>query len=395
MTVSPAELAQEIGRGYRDPELPIRFYTRSPGLASSLSALVRGVDDQHLNYFVFNSIEDEELRHLVARSLTERTHAELDRVPAKHEGDSPSGLGAFLASIIEECGGDPRVLEPLVSGWRKWIADEAALDTRVWKGPFLVGPQLDKDPLPDWDLGTDEGRALRDDVRRLVIAAESGGRTSVRGEVIQHIRDLSSLSSGSSEVALDYRTVRDWYTRARRQAIAAQHAARLGSTLPVDVRPVGPVRHLTNDLDHGSVDLVEASLRVDLPEGFLDRVAVMSGDQYRQLFVTERDHIESWWSSGNVDALRRVVDALFEASGDIGAKSKAHPSRLTQWIGKVAGAAAGTGAVLITKEPLAGIATGTGTPMLVEALGKKAAGSRRRRRVLQYIRSRPGVAARS
>jgi hypothetical protein len=93
--------------------------------------------------------------------------------------------------------------------------------------------------------------------------------------------------------------VGSWYNQARHRAIANQHHANLGASLPFDVRPVTANRKLVKALADGNLDLIAPSLRIDLPEGFLASLSVIPGDEFGNLSLELHEDMEQWWGSAD------------------------------------------------------------------------------------------------
>lgn len=307
---SPEQVTTDIGRGVRDPVLPLEIRARSSRLEEALVTLLRLPDADHLTDFVFNTISDPAARDALAEELWRTPAALLDR-SLRGADRASQGVARLVRDVLRGLGFAEELVDPLEQGWDRWIA-APTVSVRRWDAPFDLADAVRRDPIAPSDLFTDRGKHT---LRRIRSSGMRGEPSSRRARVSTILRDARK-SRLNAEEALDLVTAEHWYTQARHRAIALQHHCSHTRTEPMQMRPVSPLRKLVATIDEGTADLVQAEARIDLPDDFLSRLAILDGEDFRKAtHLTER-HLEAWWRTGDIHALKQSVAVILEASGE-------------------------------------------------------------------------------
>lgn len=310
LRTDPVDLEKRIGRGIDNKQLPIEIRTRSETLEESLAHLLDRSGTDTFNAFPFNTIRDRFVRHRLALHL-ETLKQEVLREHLRRADSVPSALSGFLREQLQRVDANAdEDLEQMEEGWSKWIAAEKKGHVTCirWDRPLSLADALNRDAIdPDEDLLTAAGR----DMHREIIQAVRHGST-YRSQVTSYayVYEFNKESLTPSE-ALDLRTLELWYNQARHRAFALQHAAdQYVHAEDQFVTPVGPLRRHVKRIAEN--ELAPSAAEVTVPELFLLRLAAMSNDTFARMAMETRAMLESWWDTGDRDALRCAIDVLLQ-----------------------------------------------------------------------------------
>lgn len=339
----PEELLGLLGRGFSvDPTetnvLPIEIRSRRSTLADSLTHLLRREDSDHLNHYVFKTIEDPILREGVARELG-RTHADqLDRALAS-SSDPAEAVISLLRRCLDRLGARDRVdevLGPIERGWRRWLELESRIRVEPWaRGrSFPLAAALAEEPLPQSQLSTAAGHEAQ---RLALLRVERG--SLYRGDISRDLTGVKeqAIADKNSEGIAEAELVERWYSRGRYRAIAWQHEC---ACVQVDrpwLEPLSGLQALYREL------LAQPDAeRVALPEGVITALGDLPADEFRRLTYEHRRDLLAWWHEGQLDGLHRTSERLAGlVQLDPERRNPVGLSELIGAAGPVGGAAAG------------------------------------------------------
>lgn len=340
--VSPTELLKKLGRCAPDDDpvasavLPIELRTRRATLSESLAELLRRERSSVLNHRAFKTIEDEDLRDAVARTLGSTPAERLDRALASAP-DPAQAVMRVLRESFNDLGVADRadaVLGPIEQGWRTWLELESRLDVRQWPPdrPFRLADALAIEELPDVRLLTPMGA----EAHRLTQEHVALG-SRYRGDVWRDLVQLRQDANGDDDALAEVEMVERWYSRGRYRAIAWQHQS---ACVQVDRPWLEPLSAL-QALYREALDRPEGN-HVEVPDGVISALGDMDAEAFRRLTFTYRRELAAWWREGDVDGLRLTAAALADEVKL--APPRRNPVGLSELVGAagpVGGAAAG------------------------------------------------------
>ncbi len=357
-------------------KLPLRHLevrARSESLAAALKGFVVSPDRSTLSPLRFSAIPGSEARGAVQAALSERPSS-----------DVRSWLD--VPRILQESGVEQGQVEALREAWGAWVAAQESESIRVQRwdnGRFDLKGAMRAEPL----------ESLRDQLLSTAgietvdeILAHSGYRSDLMATI------AASRSHAEREELLDLLKVESWFHRAYNRAAAWQHECLFEATDHMESAHGPRFGRLMDRLQFGPWPKdISPDLEVPLPSGFMDALAYLPLDDYEFVMATNREDLESWWTQGDLDALKRAVNALVERV------LSARPSRgLPRWAqaglkvcaggvgGAVGAAVAGLpGAVL---GGAAGAAMGEGVEFVLKEAGDEGGHGRLVRRIVEHAR---------
>jgi hypothetical protein len=406
LSVSPATLAEAIGRGQRERHLPLEIRCRSPlpagsRIADSLRNLLFRADSKFLNTYAFNAIDDPQTRVALASELgripADRLHARLDHSEPE---DVPTELAKFLMAIA---GPDAEQdLIRMAAGWSAWVTAEksGAIHTVPWDRDFDLPGALRAEPFDHTVLHTDAGREVLTAIE--AVLARSRHRSDLTMIFEEARRNFGWRTDADTDPndleAKDLRDIDRWYSRARYLAAARQHDADISYVFDPVAAPQNNAERRALQIERGS-----AATDVVLADELLPGLALMADEEFGRFTQMHRATLATIWHGGTPRDVRKLVQELGAWLDRLDLPSARSGRRLGRftWISLVAGPAAGLGAqVAVGPEALSSVATASlaaGAALTGATVDymKSRPQSVATRRVLQYLRSRVQSASRT
>ena len=285
---NPSMLLQNLKRHPMDRPLEIQM--RENTIKKSILGFVRKADNEYLDGFSFSSVVDSEQRQKLSTEL-------------KKIKSSRCRSLSNLVKLLAECGVDKSNCELLDQAWSMWIEagkNEALLTTK-WTGKFDL----------DGALGlNDSGRlpACTTKIGKDALMYAIEHRWS-RSDVDNHLMKLEKTSD--EEGAEEVRLVAAWINKGYNRAIAWQHCcdtfespSDFGNRIDI-FDPLWARAGLKREqIDRFS------SIEYQYPLGFVWALGKTPSDEYQHLYAKAQPYLVSWWSSGDIDQLRRGLDVF-------------------------------------------------------------------------------------
>ena len=262
--------------------LPVEVRARAQTLEQSLWAMYVDEDREVVRGFLPSSFRNGEV-------LRERLQA---------YGAPPQQRGlAGVVTVLRDVGVHPADLADAEEGWRRLFELERGLSVVRWRG--TLADHLDEAAQRDHletlrdDLGTSRARDLLTAVGRMRY-----------DRVTAHAAIARLEQDGDEDEVREAGLVRHWYDQVYMRAQAFQHQA--------DFRSVEDGRFSAGSFDklQESADGRVQRVAVELPAGCLTYLAGVDDDEWAGFCLLHRARLRSWWHSGEVDALRGVLDEL-------------------------------------------------------------------------------------
>ena len=274
LTSNPLELRNRITR-IDGEQMPIEVRSRENNLSDALLAFVKDPKREKLKGFTFSSIQDEEKR----KSLKERLESSnINEVNGWED----------ILKIMRSVGVANENIDTIEQGWVRWLSaqEDGIVVVKKWDGQFDLDSSLESLPA----LITPEGKHTAN-----LVYEKRYDRNSV--DIQLYKQRIEFESKHNDKVLEDILHIKSWLYSAYNHALSHQH--RCDSFESVFGMSSASPLPATHD-------------RLDLPEFFWEKLAIMPDGDFKNLFFDNSSLFNEWWAKRNPEKLKKAMEPFIE-----------------------------------------------------------------------------------